>query len=84
MTSGPNNDLPVHVQHRILLQSTLCIIIDDYLDSILTIAVLYHKGGELMKHIYNKGRLDEAETRKYMRQIISSVDHLHRAGIIHR
>lgn len=41
-------------------------------------------GGELMKHIYSKGRLDEVETRKYMRQIISAVDHLHRAGIIHR
>lgn len=37
-----------------------------------------------MKHIYSKGKLDEVETRKYMRQIISSVDHLHRAGIIHR
>ena len=37
-----------------------------------------------MKHIYSKSRLDEAETRKYMRQIVSAVDHLHRAGIIHR
>ena len=37
-----------------------------------------------MKHIYKKGRLDETETRKYMRQIVSAVDHLHKAGIIHR
>ena len=37
-----------------------------------------------MKHIYKKGRLDERETRKYMRQIVSAVDHLHKAGIIHR
>lgn len=43
-----------------------------------------HAGGELMKYIYKKGQLCEEETRKFMRQIISAVDHLHRAGIIHR
>ena len=37
-----------------------------------------------MKYIYKKGRLDEKETRKYMRHIVSAVDHLHKAGIIHR
>lgn len=37
-----------------------------------------------MKHIYDKTRLEEGEARKYMRQIVSAVDHLHRAGIIHR
>ena len=37
-----------------------------------------------MKYIYKKGQLEEPETRKFMRQIVSAVDHLHRAGIIHR
>lgn len=37
-----------------------------------------------MKYIYKKGKLEEAETRKFMRHIVSAVDHLHRAGIIHR
>jgi Neu-associated kinase len=37
-----------------------------------------------MKYIYKKGKLEEPETRKFMRQIVSAVDHLHRAGIIHR
>lgn len=37
-----------------------------------------------MKYIYKKGQLDERETNKFMRQIVSAVDHLHRAGIIHR
>lgn len=37
-----------------------------------------------MKYIYKKGQLDEKETNKFMRQIVSAVDHLHRAGIIHR
>ena len=41
-------------------------------------------GGELMKYIYKKQKLDENETRKFMRQIVSAVDHLHKAGIIHR
>ena len=37
-----------------------------------------------MNYIYKKGKLDETETRKFMRQIVSAVDHLHKAGIIHR
>ena len=41
-------------------------------------------GGELMQHIYNRKQLEEKETRKYMRQMVSAVDHLHKAGIIHR
>lgn len=41
-------------------------------------------GGELMKYIYKMGRLSETETRKYVRQIVSAIDHLHKAGIIHR
>ncbi|XP_003386170.1 PREDICTED: hormonally up-regulated neu tumor-associated kinase homolog [Amphimedon queenslandica] len=41
-------------------------------------------GGELMKHIYKHGKLSEDETRRYVRQIVSAVDHLHKAGLIHR
>lgn len=37
-----------------------------------------------MRYIYKKQKLDENETRKFMRQIVSAVDHLHKAGIIHR
>ena len=37
-----------------------------------------------MKYIYKTGRLSETETRKYVRQIVSAIDHLHKAGIIHR
>ena len=37
-----------------------------------------------MRYIYKKQQLDENETRKFMRQIVSAVDHLHKAGIIHR
>ena len=29
-------------------------------------------------------QLDEDETRKYIRQIVSAVDHMHRARVIHR
>lgn len=41
-------------------------------------------GGDLMNYIYKKKQLDEKETRKYMKQMVSAVDHLHKAGIIHR
>ena len=37
-----------------------------------------------MNHIYKHEKLGEKETRRYMRQIVSAVDHLHKAGIIHR
>ena len=37
-----------------------------------------------MKYMYKKHKLDENKTRKFMRQIVSAVDHLHKAGIIHR
>ena len=37
-----------------------------------------------MKHIYKEKKLGENETRRYMRQMVSAVDHLHKAGIIHR
>ena len=41
-------------------------------------------GGEVMKYIYKAGQLSEEETRKFVRQIVSAIDHLHKAGIIHR
>ena len=28
--------------------------------------------------------MDENETRKYIRQIVSAVDHMHRANVVHR
>ena len=42
------------------------------------------EGGDLMERICSKQSLGEEEVRKYMRQIISAVDHLHNAKIIHR
>ena len=41
-------------------------------------------GGDLMSRICSRKRLDEMETRRYIRQIVSAVDYLHKAGIIHR
>lgn len=34
--------------------------------------------------IVDRRQLDEHETRKYIRQIVSAVDHMHRAHVIHR
>ncbi|CAF0977957.1 unnamed protein product [Adineta steineri] len=42
------------------------------------------QGNEFVKYLTKKKQLDELETRKYIRQIVSAVDHMHRARVIHR
>lgn len=44
----------------------------------------YAAGGELLDHITSRGRLSEAEARKYFRQLISAMDHCHLANVVHR
>ncbi|KAM5332765.1 hormonally up-regulated neu tumor-associated kinase isoform 2-T2 [Glossophaga mutica] len=41
-------------------------------------------GGNLMHKIYEQKRLEEPEARRYIRQLVSAVEHLHRAGVVHR
>ena len=41
-------------------------------------------GGELMQHIYKQNYLEEGEVRKFIQQIVSAIDHLHKCNIIHR
>ncbi|XP_077596898.1 hormonally up-regulated neu tumor-associated kinase homolog [Stigmatopora nigra] len=41
-------------------------------------------GGNLMNRIYDSKRLDERQTQKYIRQLVLAVEHLHRAGVVHR
>ncbi|KAM6432688.1 uncharacterized protein O9250_000087 [Rhynochetos jubatus] len=41
-------------------------------------------GGDLLDRICDKKRLAEREVRRYTRQILSAVEHLHRQGIVHR
>uniref|UniRef100_A0A672MYF4 non-specific serine/threonine protein kinase n=1 Tax=Sinocyclocheilus grahami TaxID=75366 RepID=A0A672MYF4_SINGR len=40
-------------------------------------------GGDLMDRICERKRLEEREVRRYTRQILSAVEHLHRHGIVH-
>ncbi|XP_057679540.1 hormonally up-regulated neu tumor-associated kinase homolog [Corythoichthys intestinalis] len=41
-------------------------------------------GGDLMDRICDRKRLPEKEVRRYTRQILSAVAHLHQHGIVHR
>ncbi|XP_053316282.1 hormonally up-regulated neu tumor-associated kinase homolog A-like [Spea bombifrons] len=41
-------------------------------------------GGDLMDRICDKKKLEETDVRKYARQLMSAVEHLHRHGIVHR
>ncbi|XP_052809169.1 MAP/microtubule affinity-regulating kinase 4-like [Mya arenaria] len=42
------------------------------------------RGGDLMDYISQRRKLPESEVKKYIRQIVSAVDYLHRLGILHR
>uniref|UniRef100_A0A8C5JNZ3 non-specific serine/threonine protein kinase n=1 Tax=Junco hyemalis TaxID=40217 RepID=A0A8C5JNZ3_JUNHY len=41
-------------------------------------------GGDLLDRICDQKRLVEQEVRRYTRQILSAVEHLHCQGIVHR
>eukprot|EP00062_Callorhinchus_milii_P022187 gi/632979714/ref/XP_007906623.1/ PREDICTED: hormonally up-regulated neu tumor-associated kinase-like [Callorhinchus milii] len=41
-------------------------------------------GGDLMERICDKKKLEEREVRRYTRQILSAVEHLHRHAVVHR
>ncbi|PVD28237.1 hypothetical protein C0Q70_10824 [Pomacea canaliculata] len=40
--------------------------------------------GHLQAYITDRKCLEEEEARRFMRQIVSAVDHLHQSGIVHR
>ena len=40
--------------------------------------------GDLMHYVEQGGALSEKETRKYMKQMVSAIDYLHQASILHR
>ncbi|XP_041354216.1 serine/threonine-protein kinase MARK2-like [Gigantopelta aegis] len=42
------------------------------------------QSGDLMDYICKRKKLDEKEVRRYIGQIVSAVDYLHRSGILHR
>ncbi|ESP01093.1 hypothetical protein LOTGIDRAFT_140020 [Lottia gigantea] len=42
------------------------------------------QGGDFMDYICKKRKLEEGEGKKYVKQIVSAVDYLHRLGILHR
>lgn len=42
------------------------------------------EGGDFMDYICSKKKLEEREVRRYMRQVISAVEYMHRAGVLHR
>ena len=44
----------------------------------------YARGGELFEHIVHRKRLREKEAAKFLHQIISGIEYLHKLGIFHR
>ncbi|CAO3687583.1 unnamed protein product [Rhizopus stolonifer] len=52
--------------------------------SFFYITMEYVEGGQLLHHIVRHGKLDEADARRFARQIISALDYMHRNSIVHR
>jgi 5'-AMP-activated protein kinase, catalytic alpha subunit len=44
----------------------------------------YARGGELFEYIVNRKRVREKDACKFLHQILSGVDYLHKLGICHR
>ena len=41
-------------------------------------------GGPLLDKICSEGKLSEVTTKRFVRQMLSAVDHIHQAGVLHR
>ena len=44
----------------------------------------YARGGELFEYIVNRKRVREKEAAKFLLQLISGIEYLHKLGICHR
>lgn len=45
----------------------------------LYLVMQYCPGGDLLRHIKKKGRLDENSTKKYVTEVILALEELHKA-----
>lgn len=48
------------------------------------IVMQYASGGEMMEYLAAQSKLSEIEARKFFAQLISGLDHIHQASIVHR
>ncbi|KAJ3311308.1 Map microtubule affinity-regulating kinase [Boothiomyces sp. JEL0838] len=44
----------------------------------------YAVGGEMVEYLADKGCLSDSESQKYFRQLVSGLDHMHHANVVHR
>ncbi|KAJ3257982.1 hypothetical protein HK103_004116 [Boothiomyces macroporosus] len=44
----------------------------------------YAVGGEMVEYLADKGCLSDSESQKYFRQLVSGLDHMHLANVVHR
>ncbi|XP_022106830.1 hormonally up-regulated neu tumor-associated kinase-like [Acanthaster planci] len=44
----------------------------------------FAQGGPFMRYLCDRKKLSERETRKFMRQLVSAVDYMHQAEVVHR
>jgi Neu-associated kinase len=42
------------------------------------------RGGDLLDHVLKHGPFDDTQAKRFMRQLLSAVEHLHAKRIVHR
>lgn len=48
------------------------------------VVMQYASGGEMMEYLAMRGALSEREAKKFFSQLVSGLDHIHAASIVHR
>lgn len=48
------------------------------------VVMQFASGGEMMDYLAVKSRLSEKEARKFFAQLLSGLDHIHQASVVHR
>lgn len=81
-----NREENIHKHHHLWTLRVTCLCLFQTLETENSyyMAMELCAGGDLMDRICEKKRLEEREVQRYIRQILSAVDHLHKYGIVHR
>lgn len=82
--AAPVNTIVLHTAYTVLSMHLMTVSQTLETENSYYMAMELCAGGDLMDRICDRKRLEEKEVRRYTRQILSAVEHLHQHGIVHR